>query len=66
MSKTYRVYTKWTGYSEIKVEAKSEEEAKEMVDIGWYEPENEVHTGNGLEYGYEDKEVLEIEEIKDE
>jgi len=62
----YKVYTKWTGYSEIEVEAKSEDEAKEMVDMGNYEPENEVHTGNGLEYGYEDEEVLEIEEIKDE
>jgi hypothetical protein len=62
----YKVYTKWIGYSEIEVEAKSEEEASEIVDEGSYEPENEIHTGNGLEYGYEDEEILEIEEIKDE
>lgn len=64
--KTYKVYTKWIGYSEIEVEAKSEDEAREMVDIGNYEPENEIHTGNGLEYGYEDEEVLEVEEVDDE
>jgi hypothetical protein len=62
----YKVYTRWIGYSEIEVEAKSEEEASEIVDEGSYEPENEIHTGNGLEYGYEDEEILEIEEIKDE
>ena len=64
--KTYKVYTKWIGYSEIEVEAKSEDEAREMVDIGNYEPENEIHTGNGLEYGYEDEEVLEVEEVDNE
>ena len=63
--KKYKVYTKWIGYSEIEVEAKLEDEAKEMVDMGNYEPENEVHTGNGLEYGYEDEEVYKVEEIKD-
>jgi hypothetical protein len=62
----YKVYTRWIGYSEIEVEAKSEKEASEIVDEGSYEPENEIHTGNGLEYGYEDEEILEIEEIKDE
>ena len=61
----YKVFTKWIGYSEIEVEAKSEDKAREMVDMGNYEPENEIHTGNGLEYGYEDEEILEIEEIKD-
>ena len=61
----YKVYTKWIGYSEIEVEASSEEEAREVVDTGGYEPEKEVHTGNGLEYGYEDEEILEIEEVSD-
>jgi hypothetical protein len=60
----YKVYTRWIGYSEIEVEAKSEEEASEIVDEGSYEPENEIHTGNGLEYGYEDEEILEIEEMQ--
>ena len=62
----YKVYTKWTGYSEIEVEAKSEDEAREMVDMGNYEPENYKFTGSGIDYGGEDEEVLEIEEIKDE
>tara|TARA_B100000902_G_C26992087_1_gene755555 strand:- start:96 stop:296 length:201 start_codon:yes stop_codon:yes gene_type:complete len=64
--KVFKVYTKWIGYSEIEIEAKSDDEAREIVDEGNYEPENEVHTGNGLEYGYEDEEILEIKEIKDE
>ena len=61
----YKVFTKWIGYSEIEVEAKSEEEAKEMVDMGNYEPENELSTGTGLNLGYDEEEVLKVEEIKD-
>jgi len=62
--RTYEVFTKWKGYSVIKVEAQSEDEAREMVYTGNYEPENETHTGNGLDLGYEDEEILEIEEQK--
>ena len=51
----YKVYTKWIGYSEIEVEAKSEDEAKEMVDMGNYEPENELSTGTGLNLGYDEE-----------
>ena len=61
----YKVYTKWIGYSEIEVEAKSEDEAKEMVDMGNYEPENELSTGTGLNLGYDEEEVLKVEEIKE-
>ena len=61
----YKVYTKWIVYSEIEVEAKSEDEAKEMVDMGNYEPENELSTGTGLNLGYDEEEVLKVEEIKD-
>ena len=64
--KKYKVYTKWIGYSEIDVEAKSEEEAKEMVDTGNYDSSDEIHTGNGLEYGYDDEEILEIEKVSKE
>jgi len=64
--KKYKVYTKWIGYSEIDVKAKSEEEAKEMVNTGNYDPSDEIHTGNGLEYGYEGEEITEIEEVSDE
>ena len=59
----YKVYTKWIGYSEIEVEAKSEEEAREMVDMGNYEPENELSTGTGLNLGYDEEEVYKVEEI---
>ena len=65
MSKTYRVYTKWIGYSEIEVEAKSEEEAGEKVLNGDYSMFREASTGGDLDYGYEDEEILEIEVIKD-
>ncbi len=64
--KKYKVYTKWIGYSEIDVKAKSEEEAKEMVNTGNYDPSDEIHTGNGLEYGYEGEEITEIKEVNDE
>jgi hypothetical protein len=59
----YKVFTKWIGYSEIEVEAKSEDEAREMVDMGNYEQENELSTGTGLNLGYDEEEVLEIEEV---
>ena len=59
----YKVVTKWIGYSEIEVEAKSEEEAIDKVNSGEYEPENELSTGTGLNLGYDEEEVLEIEEV---
>jgi hypothetical protein len=59
----YKVFTKWIGYSEIEVEAKSEEEAIDKVNSGEYEPENELSTGTGLNLGYDEEEVLEIEEV---
>ena len=59
----YKVYTKWIGYSEIEVKAKSEEEAKELVNLGEYEPENELSTGIGLNLGYDEEEVYKVEEI---
>jgi len=61
----YKVFTKWTGYSEIEVEAKSEEEAKEMVDMGNYDPNNERLTFNGLDYGGDEEEIYDVKEIKD-
>ena len=59
----YKVYTKWIGYSEIEVKAKSEEEAKKLVNLGEYEPENELSTGTGLNLGYDEEEVYKVEEI---
>ena len=61
----YKVFTKWIGYSEIIVKAKSEEEAIDKVNSGEYEPENELSTGTGLNFGYDEEEVLKVEEIKD-
>ena len=61
--KTYKVYTKWIGYSEIEVEAKSSEEAGEKVLEGDYSLFREASTGGDLDYGFEDEEVLEVEEV---
>ena len=66
MSKTYKVYTKWTGYSEIEVEAKSPKEAEEKVLEGDYSLFREASTGGDLDYGFEDEEVLEVEEVENE
>ena len=60
--KTYKVYTKWIGYSEIEVEAKSTEEAEEKVLEGDYSVFREASTGGDLDYGFEDEEVYKIEE----
>lgn len=64
--KTYKVYTKWIGYSEIGVEAKSPEEAEEKVLEGDYSLFREASTGGDLDYGFEDEEVLKIEEVENE
>ena len=59
----YKVYTKWIGYSEIEVKAKSEEEASKIVDEGSYDPGNERLTFNGLDYGGDEEEIYKVEEI---
>ena len=59
--KTYKVYTKWVGYSEIEVDAKDEQEAKDFTSMGIYS--KELLTGSGLDYGYEDEQVYKIEEV---
>ena len=59
----YKVYTKWIGYSEIEVRAKSKEEASEIVDEGSYDPGNERLTFNGLDYGGDEEQVYKVEEI---
>ena len=66
MSKVFIVYTKWTGYSEIIVEAKNEKDAETLVLEGNYNPSDEIHTGFGLEYGYDNEEIVEIEKISKE
>ena len=64
--KTFKVYTKWIGYSEIGVEASSPEEAEEKVLEGDYSLFREASTGGDLDYGFEDEEVLKIEEVENE
>jgi len=64
MSKTYKVYTKWVGYSEIEVEAKSKEEAGEKVLDGDYSLFREASTGGDLDYGFDNEEITNIE-LKD-
>ena len=64
--KTYKVYTKWIGYSEIEVEAKSPTEAEEKVLEGDYSLFREASTGGDLDYGFEDEEVLKVEEVENE
>ena len=63
--KTYKVFTKWIGYSEIVVEAKSPKEAEEKVLKGDYDLLDETMTGTGLGYGFEEEEVLKVEEVND-
>jgi hypothetical protein len=61
--KTYKVYTKWKGYSEIELEASSPKEAGQKVLAGEYDIFREASTGGELDYGFEDEEVLEVEEV---
>ena len=63
--KTFKVITSWTGFSEITVQAENEEQAKLLVEEGEYDTDNEVSTGNGLDYGYENEEIISVEEIKE-
>jgi len=64
--KTYKVYTKWIGYSEIELEASSQKEAEEKVLEGDYSLFREASTGGDLDYGFENEEVLKVEEVDDE
>lgn len=61
----YKVVTRWTGYSEIEVEARDKTHAHEIVDAGEYDPSVETSTGDGLSYGYEDEKVIELYEIEE-
>jgi len=67
--KTFKVITSWTGYSEITVQAENEEQARLLVEKGEYDTDNEVLTGNGLGYGYENETIIKVidtEENEDE
>jgi len=59
----YKVYTEWTGYSVVVVEASSPEEAEEKVFSGDYHGCDAEHTGFGLDYGYDHEKLIEVREI---
>ena len=63
--KVFKVTTSWTGFSEITVQAETEQDAREIVDSGEYDCDSEVSTGNGLQYGYNDEETIDVKEIKE-
>ena len=63
--KTFKVITSWTGYSEVIVQAENRELAITSVDVGDYDTDNEVSTGNGLDYGYDGEEIIDIQEIEE-
>ena len=58
--KTFKVITSWTGYSEITVQAKNKQEAENLVANDEYDTDNEVLTGNGLDYGYENETIIKV------
>ena len=67
--KTFKVIRSWTGFSEITVQAENKEQAKLLVEEGEYDTDNEVLTGNGLGYGYENETIIKVidtEENEDE
>ena len=63
--KVFKVTTSWTGFSEITVEAATQEEAKVLVEKVEYDTDKEVLTGYGLDYGYENEEIIEVKEIQE-
>jgi len=62
--KTFKVIRSWTGYSEITVQAASKEQAAHLVEAGEYDTDNEVLTGNGLDYGYQNEETIDVKEVE--
>jgi hypothetical protein len=62
--KKFKVKTQWIGYSEIIVNAPSKEDAENF----FFERSSvaEKSTGNGLDYGYENEEIVDVWELKDE
>ena len=54
----YKIHTKWIGYSEVDIEADSKDEAVQKFYDGDYDLNSELLTGNGLDKGFENEEVL--------
>ena len=65
--KKFKVKTKWIGYSEITLKALSKKAAEDLVNESNYKSSvAEKSTGNGLDYGYENEEIVDVWELKDE
>ena len=65
--KKFKVKTKWIGYSEITLKAPSKKAAEDLVNESNYKSSvSEKSTGNGLDYGYENEEIVDVWELKDE
>ena len=64
--RTFKVITSWTGYSEITVQAETEEQASDLVEEKNFDPNNEVLTGNGLDYGYENETIINVIDTEEE
>mgnify|MGYP004455572943 FL=1 len=59
--KTYKVHTKWIGYSEYTVKAESKDEAEELCMEGSFDTEK--YTNDGLSWGGDEEQVVKTEEI---
>lgn len=64
--KKYKVTTEWTGYSVVTVEADNAQDAEAKVYSGEYNSDDALHTGSGLDYGYDHEETIEVEELSNE
>jgi len=64
--KVFKISTSWTGYSEITIKAKDEDEAREKFLTSDYDYDDEKFTGNGLDYGFVDEQIIDLEEIEKE
>jgi len=64
MTKEFKITTSWTGFSEITIKAKNEDEAREKYFEGDYSPNDERLTGNGLDYGFNDEQIIDVKEKK--
>ena len=58
--KTFKVIRSWTGFSEITVQAETKQEAENLVANDEYDTYNEVLTGKGLDYGYENETIINV------
>ena len=65
--KKFKVKTKWIGYSEITLKAPSKKAAEDLVnECNYKSSDAEKSTGNGLDYGYENEEIVDVWELKNE